>query len=107
MSTHRIFAQLAFERALGNAAIDALQSAIDDKKQHDTATQWPNNPGFMELSGYDIEQASAELGAVIEDRLRDVLDGPGLANIERGERFHNPDLVAIVMDAKAKRQQPG
>ena len=107
MSTHRIFAQLAFERALGNAAIDALQSAIEDKRHHETETEWPKNPAFGSMSGYDIEQAAAELDAVIEDRMRDVLDGPGLANIERGDRFWNPDLVAKVMEAKAKRHQPG
>src|SRR3546814_3322526 len=33
--SHRLFAQLAFERALGNAAIEALATALNDKDHFD------------------------------------------------------------------------
>lgn len=106
MSTHRIFAQLAFERALGDAAINALQSALDDKAHYDSESMWPKDPMFHGKTSDDIETVSAELGQIIEDRLRDIIAGPGLANIERGERFYAPEIVAMVMEAK-ERQKAG
>ena len=100
MSHHRLFAQLAFERALGNAAIEALQNALDDKDHYDAESIWPKDPMFHGVTSAEIEAISAELGQIVEDRLRDVVNGPGLANIERGERFYAPEIVRMVMDAR-------
>lgn len=102
--SHRIFAQLAFERALGNAAIAGLKDALSEKASFTAQTQWPKEAPFA--SQYDIEALSAELDQIIEDRTRDVLDGPGLQIIERGELFFEPEIVALVEAAKAKRD-PG
>ena len=99
--SHRIFAQLAFERALGNAAITAVKEALAEKATFTTQTQWPKVVPFS--TQYDIEELSAELDQIIEDRTRDVLDGPGLHIIERGELFFEPEIVALVEAAKAKR----
>ena len=74
--SHRLFAQLAFERALGNAAIEALRNALNDKDHFDAESMWPKDPMFIGKSSADIEAVSTELAQVIEDRIRDVLDGP-------------------------------
>ena len=42
--SHRLFAQLAFERALGNAAIEALATALNDKDHFDAESMWPKDP---------------------------------------------------------------
>ena len=54
----------------------------------------------------DASPLKAELGQIIEDRIKDVLDGPGIRNIERGECVY-PQVVAVVLAAKAKRGQSG
>jgi hypothetical protein len=41
--SHRLFAQLAFERALGNAAIEALATALNDKDHFDAESMWPGS----------------------------------------------------------------
>ncbi len=104
--SHRLFAQLAFERALGNAAIDALRNAVNDKDHFDAESMWPKDPMFIGKTSADIEAVSNELAQIIADRINDVLDGPGIRNIERGECF-DPQLVALVLEAKAKRGQSG
>lgn len=101
MSTHRIFAQVAFERALGNAAIDALVNAVRDKAHFDHSTQWPTDTEFAGKTGDDLEALSAELQGIVDDRLRDVLDGPGLRCIQQGELFYSPNIVKLVLDAEA------
>ena len=100
MSHHRLFAQLAFERALGNPAIEALQSALDDKDHYDAESIWPKDPMFHGVTSAEIAAISAELEQIVEDRLRDVVNGPGFANIERGERFYAPEIVRMVMEAR-------
>ena len=40
------------------------------------------------------------------DRLRDVLDGPGLGVVERGELFHQPRIVELVIAARDARTAP-
>jgi len=103
--SHRLFAQLAFERALGNAAIKALKDALTEKASFAAQTNWPKVVPFS--AQYDVETLAAELDQIIEDRIRDVLDGPGLQVIERGELFFEPEIVALVKTAKAKRNDPG
>jgi uncharacterized protein (DUF4213/DUF364 family) len=104
--SHRLFAQLTFERALGNAAIDALNQALNDKDHFAADSMWPN---LLDLTQAQVDAQAAELAQVIEDRIKDVLDGPGIRNIERGDRFYDPQVVAVIMEAKAKakRQQSG
>jgi len=102
--SHRLFAQLAFERALGNAAIDALNQALNDKDHFAADSMWPN---LLDLTQGEVDAQAAELAQVIEDRIKDVLDGPGIRNIERGDRFYDPQVVTVIMEAKAKRQQSG
>lgn len=102
--SHRLFAQLAFERALGNAAIDALNQALNDKEHFTADSMWPN---LLDLSQAEVDAQAAELVQVIEDRIKDVLDGPGIRNIERGDRFYDPQVVSFILAAKAKRQQSG
>lgn len=106
MSTHRVFAQLAFERALGQAAINSLAAAVQDLDQFVREANWPNNPSFMAPTGYDVDAMTAELQQVVEDRLQDVVQGPGLGIIERGELFHQPRIVELVQTARA-RGAPG
>lgn len=42
----------------------------------------------------------------MQDRIRDVLDGPGLAVIERGELFHQPRVAELVLAARDTRNAP-
>ena len=98
MSSHRIFAQLDFERSLGMAAINSLRSAVDQQRQFKAETQWPKEPAFA--NGYDIDELAAELDQIVQDRVRDVLTGPGLAVIERGELFAHPEIAKLVLDAR-------
>ncbi len=104
--SHRLFAQLAFERALGNAAIEALRNALNDKDHFDAENMWPKDPMFIGKTSGDIEAVSAELAHIIDDRIKDILDGPGIRNIERGDCF-DPHLVSIVLAAKAEREKSG
>lgn len=97
MSTSRLFAHLDFERALGNAAIDALEHAMTAKAEIQAQSD-------LEQPGYDWEATLAEVNQVIEDRVRDVLTGPGLRNIERGERFRSPEIVTLVLAARDARK---
>lgn len=98
MSHHRIFAQLAFERALGMAAISSLTQALVDSDQFRAEGRDRDPLHFWVLAG--------ELEEVVQDRIRDVLDGPGLAVIERGELFHQPRLVELVLAARDARNAP-
>lgn len=68
--SHRLFAQLAFERALGNAAIEALATALNDKDHFDAESMWPKDPMFIGKTSADIEAVAAELGQIIEDRIK-------------------------------------
>src|SRR3546814_16489436 len=104
--SHRLFAQLAFERALGNAAIEALATALNDKDHFDAESMWPKDPMFIGKTSADIEAVAAELGQIIEDRIKDVLAGPGIRNIERGECVY-PQVVPVVLTAQATRGQSG
>jgi hypothetical protein len=96
MSHHRLFAQLAFERALGMAAINALAQAVVDSDHAEGRDRDPLH--FWVLAG--------ELADVVQDRIRDVLDGPGLAVIERGELFHQPRVVELVLAARDAHNAP-
>lgn len=98
MSSHRLFAQLAFERALGNAALNALTQAVIESDQFRAAGSDREPLNFWTLAG--------ELEEVIQDRLRDVLDGPGIAVVERGEMFHLPRIVDLVLSARDARNAP-
>src|SRR3546814_2875854 len=88
MSHHRLFAQLAFERALGMAALNALAQAVAECDQFRAVGRERDPIHFWVLAG--------ELEDVVQDRIRDVLDGPGLAVVERGELFHQPRIVELV-----------
>ena len=46
------------------------------------------------------------MGRLVQEIIKDVLDGPGIRNIERGECVY-PQVVAVVLAAKAKRGQSG
>lgn len=96
MSHHRLFEQLAFERALGMAAINA--QAIVDSDQFRAEGRDRDPLHFWVLAG--------ELEDVVQDRIRDVLDGPGIAAIERGELFHQPRVVELVFAARDARNAP-
>src|SRR3546814_13758645 len=95
MSHHRLFAQLAFERALGMAALNALAQAVAECDQFRAVGRERDPIHFWVLAG--------ELEDVVQDRIRDVLDGPGLAVVERGELFHQPRIVELVI---ATRDEP-
>lgn len=103
--SHRLFAQLEFERSLGHAAINALKDAVNEKKNFDAETTWPKDPRFT--GRYDIDALSAELAQIIDDRTVDVLDGPGLRVIERGELFHQPEIEKLVLEARDQRRGSG
>lgn len=103
--SHRIFAQLEFERALGHAAIKALKAAVDEKTRFDTETAWPKETPLQ--GRYDTDALSAELAQIVEDRLNDVLSGPGLRVIERGELFHAPEIAEFVLAARDARRAAG
>src|SRR3546814_16402383 len=49
---------------------------------------------------------AGELEDVVKDRIRDVLDGPGLAVVERGELFNRPRIVQLVIAARHARTDP-
>ncbi len=103
--SHRLFAQLAFERALGSAAIKSLKDALTEKANFAAQNNWPKPDPFA--GQYDVDALTAELDQIVQDRIRDVLEGPGLQIIDRGELFAEPEIVALVQAAKAKRDKPG
>ncbi|ANC88501.1 hypothetical protein [Sphingomonas sp. NIC1] len=98
MSRHRLFAQLEFERALGHAALDALTQAVAQSEQFRADGREREPIHFWVLAG--------ELEEVVQDRLKDVLDGPGLRVVERGELFHQPRIVELVLAARDARSAP-
>lgn len=98
MSSHRLFAQLAFERALGFAALNALVQALANSDQFRDAGRDREPMHFWVLA--------RELDEVVQDRIRDVLNGPGLAVVERGELFHQPRAVELVLAARDARNAP-
>ena len=98
MSHHRLFAQLEFERALGDAALKALTQAVAQSDQFRADGRDREPIHFWVLAG--------ELEEVVQDRLRDVLDGPGLGVVERGELFHQPRIVELVIAARDARTAP-
>lgn len=98
MSHRRLFAQLEFERALGHAALKALAQAVAQSDQFRADGRDREPIHFWVLAG--------ELEEVVQDRLRDVLDGPGLGVIERGELFHQPQIVELVIAARDARTAP-
>lgn len=98
MSSHRLFAQLAFERALGIAALNALIQALADSDQFRAAGRDREPIHFWVLAG--------ELEEVVQDRIRDVLEGPGVGVVERGELFHQPRVVELVLAARDARNAP-
>lgn len=98
MSHHRLFAQLAFERALGMAALNALAQAVIDSDQFRAEDRDRDPLHFWVLAG--------ELEDVGQDRIRDVLTGPGLAVVERGELFHYPRVAELVLAARDARDAP-
>ena len=98
MSHHRLFAQLAFERALGMAALNALAQAVAESDQFRAVGRERDPIHFWGLAG--------ELEDVVKDRIRDVLDGPGLAIVERGELFHQPRIVELVIVARDAGNAP-
>lgn len=98
MSHHRLFAQLAFERALGMAAVNTLSQAIIESDQFRAEGRDRDPLHFWVLAG--------ELEEVVQDRIADVLNGPGLAVIERGELFHQPRVAELVLAARDARRAP-
>lgn len=98
MSHHRLFAQLAFERALGMAALSALAQAVAESDQFRAEGRDRDPIHFWVLAG--------ELEEVVQDRIRDILAGPGLAVVERGELFHRPRIVDLVIAARDARNAP-
>src|SRR3546814_10854608 len=98
MSHHRLFAQLAFERALGMAALNALAQAVAECDQFRAVARARDPIHFWVLAG--------ELEDVVQDRIRDVLAVPGLAVVQRGELFPQPRLVELVIAARAARTAP-
>ncbi len=98
MSHHRLFAQLAFERALGMAAINSLAQAVAESEQFRAAGRDRDPIHFWVLVG--------ELEEVVQDRIRDVLEGPGLSVVERGELFHQPRIAELVLSARDARNAP-
>ena len=98
MSHHRLFAQLEFERALGHAALKALAHAVAQCDQFRAEGRDRDPLHFWGLAG--------ELEEVVQDRLKDVLDGPGLRVVERGELFHQERIVELVLAARDARNAP-
>lgn len=93
--------------ALGHAAIKALNQAIIDRDHFVSATTWPNDTLFTDRNDAEVATMRAELDQIVQDRIRDVLDGPGLGVIKRGELFHQPQIVELIEKALADRQHPG
>ena len=79
MSSHRIFAHLAFERGFGHAAIKALNQAIIDRDHFASATTWPNETLFTDRNDAEVATMRAELDQIAQDHIRDVLNGPASA----------------------------
>lgn len=79
MSHHRLFAQLAFERALGMAALNTLAQAVAESDQFRAEGRDRDPLHFWVLAG--------ELEEVVQDRIRDVLDGPVSASSSAASCF--------------------
>lgn len=67
-----------------------------------TDSIWPD---LFDLSQAEVDAQATDLVQVIKDRIKDVLDGPGIRNIQRGDCFDDSQVVTVIMEAKAKRQQ--
>jgi hypothetical protein len=106
MSSHRLFAQLAFERALGTAALDALLQAVTERDQFISASTWGKDTLFADNKQSDFWALAGELDQIVEDRLRDVMTGPGLGVVTRGEYFAHPQIVELVEKARDRRDAP-
>ena len=52
-------------------------------------------------------QYRRELDQIVEDRLRDVMTGPGLGVVTRGEYFAHPQIVELVEKARDRPETPG
>lgn len=96
--SHRLFAQIAFERALGDAAIRELESAMKTKARFNA---------MHDLSDPANASLSAELDTIVTDRLGDVLSGTGLKNIEFGDRQYAPEVIALVKETADRLRKPG
>src|SRR3546814_18923851 len=80
------------------AALNALAQAVAECDQFRAVGRERDPIHFWVLAG--------ELEDVAQDRIRDVLDGPGLAVVERGELFHPPRIVDLVTTARDARPAP-
>lgn len=92
------------ERANGDATIEKLQDALNAKDHFDAESMWPKDPFFTSMTSADIDAMSTDLYRVIEGRINDVLDGPGMQIIERGECEY-PQVVEVVLEARNKREK--
>ena len=89
--SHRLFARIAFERALGNAAIRVLKDALAEKVSFAARTDWPKVAAFS--AQYDGEALSAELNQIVA--LVKAAQRPGA-------RFGRPPSIDNAPCAKAK-----
>src|SRR3546814_17628934 len=80
------------------AALNALAQAVAECDQFRAVGRERDPIHFWVLAG--------EPEDVVQDRIRDVLDGPGLAVVERGELFHQPRIVELVVAARDARTAP-
>src|SRR3546814_12025228 len=80
------------------AALNALAQAVAECDQFRAVGRERDPLHFWVLAG--------ELEDVVQDRIRDVLDGPGLAVVDRGELFHQPRIVELVIAAREPRTAP-
>lgn len=80
------------------AAINSLTQAIIDSDQFRAQDRDRDPLHFWVLA--------SELAEVVQDRIGDVLNGPGLGVIERGELFHQPRIVELVLAARDARNAP-
>src|SRR3546814_5075822 len=70
----------AYEMRISDWSSDVCSSDLD---HFDAESIWPKDPMFIGKTSADIEAVAAELGQIIEDRIKDVLDGPGIRSEER------------------------
>jgi hypothetical protein len=106
MSSHRLFAQLAFERALGHAALDTLRQAVVERDQFLSASTWGKEELIADHNQADFWGLAGELDQIVGDRTRDVLNGPGLGVVGRGEYFQHQNIVELVQAARDRRDAP-
>src|SRR3546814_7897100 len=98
MSHHRLFAQLAFERALGMAALNALAQAVAECDQFRAVGRERDTIHFWVLAG--------ELEDVVQDRILDVLDGPSLPVVERRDVFYTSRFLPLVLVTPSEPPAP-